>query len=110
MHCHTIWQNLITPKFFFIYLNTINGSNSFILFSKNNMQDHFSTKNFMFLPTYHKYVTGLKGKSNRRLITLEEVKQHKNTEGHIWTVLKGRVYNISPYLKFHPGGKGLKKN
>ncbi|KAF3334639.1 Cytochrome b5 domain-containing protein RLF [Carex littledalei] len=49
-------------------------------------------------------LAGLKGKSNRRLITLEEVKQHKSTEGHIWTVLKGRVYNISPYLKFHPGG------
>jgi Cytochrome b5-like Heme/Steroid binding domain len=48
--------------------------------------------------------------SNRRLITLEEVKQHKNTTGHIWTVLKGRVYNLSPYLKFHPGGKGLKEN
>jgi hypothetical protein len=46
---------------------------------------------------------GLKGQSNRRLITLEEVKQHK-TGDCIWTVLKGRVYNIAPYMKFHPGG------
>ena len=46
---------------------------------------------------------GLKGQSNRRLISLEEVKQHK-TGDCIWTVLKGRVYNIAPYMKFHPGG------
>ena len=46
---------------------------------------------------------GLKGQSNRRLITLEEVKQHK-TGDCIWTVLKGRVYNIGPYMKYHPGG------
>lgn len=34
---------------------------------------------------------------------MDEVKQHQ-TEGSMWTVLKGRVYNLSPYLKFHPGG------
>lgn len=48
-------------------------------------------------------LAGLKGRSNRRLISMDEVKQHK-AEGSIWTVLKGRVYNISPYIKFHPGG------
>lgn len=25
----------------------------------------------------------------------------------MWTVLKGRVYNISPYMKFHPGGTAI---
>lgn len=49
---------------------------------------------------------GLKGQSNRRLISLEEVKKHK-TGDCIWTVLKGRVYNIAPYMKFHPGGNHL---
>lgn len=34
---------------------------------------------------------------------MEEVKQHK-TEEDAWTVLRGRVYNISPYIRFHPGG------
>lgn len=48
-------------------------------------------------------VPGLKGQSNRRLITMSEVKQNQ-TEGDMWTVFKGRVYNISPYMKFHPGG------
>ena len=53
---------------------------------------------FVFLP-----FVGLKGQSNRRLISLEEVKQHKAGDC-IWTVLKGRVYDIAPYMKFHPGG------
>ncbi|KAK8963454.1 Delta(8)-fatty-acid desaturase [Platanthera guangdongensis] len=47
--------------------------------------------------------SGLQGQTNRRLITMDEVKKHK-TEGSIWTVLKGRVYNLSQYMKFHPGG------
>lgn len=34
---------------------------------------------------------------------MNEVKQHR-MEGSMWTVLKGRVYNLSPYMKFHPGG------
>ncbi|XWS77395.1 hypothetical protein CRYUN_Cryun01aG0257900 [Craigia yunnanensis] len=46
---------------------------------------------------------GLKGQSNRKLISMIEVKQNQ-TEGSMWTVLKGCVYNISPYTKFHPGG------
>lgn len=49
---------------------------------------------------------GLKGQSNRRLISMAEVKKHQ-TEGQMWTVLKGRVYNISPYMKFHPGGTAI---
>lgn len=32
-----------------------------------------------------------------------EVRQHQ-TEGQMWTVLKGRIYNLSPYMNFHPGG------
>ncbi|KAJ0037489.1 hypothetical protein Pint_23970 [Pistacia integerrima] len=46
---------------------------------------------------------GLKGQSNKRPITMDEVKQNKK-EGSMWTVLKGRVYNLSPYMKFRPGG------
>lgn len=49
---------------------------------------------------------GLKGQSNKRLITMEEVEQNKK-EGSMWTVLKGRVYNLSPYMKFHPGGMDM---
>lgn len=37
---------------------------------------------------------------------MDEVKQHQS-EGSMWTVLKGRVYNLSPYMKFHPGGMAI---
>ena len=37
---------------------------------------------------------------------MNEVKQHQ-TDGAMWTVLKGRVYNIAPYMKFHPGGTDI---
>ncbi len=48
-------------------------------------------------------MAGLKGKSNKRMIPIAEVKEHC-TEEDAWTVLRGRVYNISPYIRFHPGG------
>ncbi|XP_062187226.1 cytochrome b5 domain-containing protein RLF-like isoform X2 [Phragmites australis] len=62
----------------------------------------YSPLDWLKLTRTHPDLTGLKGQSNRRLISLEEVKQHK-TGDCIWTVLKGRVYNIAPYMKFHPG-------
>ena len=63
----------------------------------------FSPMDWLKLTRTHPDLAGLKGQSNRRLISLEEVKQHK-TGDCVWTVLKGRVYNIGPYMKFHPGG------
>ncbi|KAL7754294.1 hypothetical protein RI367_000275 [Sorochytrium milnesiophthora] len=35
--------------------------------------------------------------------TMAEVAKHK-TEQDAWSVINGKVFNISPYLKFHPGG------
>lgn len=35
--------------------------------------------------------------------TLDDIKQHK-TEQDAWIAIQGKVYNITPYLKFHPGG------
>lgn len=63
----------------------------------------YSQMDWLKLTQTHPDLAGLKGQSNRRLISLEEVKQHKAGDC-IWTVLKGRVYNIAPYMKFHPGG------
>jgi hypothetical protein len=36
-------------------------------------------------------------------ITMKELRYH-NKENDAWTVIRGRVYNITPYMKFHPGG------
>ncbi|KAJ7949207.1 Cytochrome b5 domain-containing protein [Quillaja saponaria] len=62
-----------------------------------------SQMDWLKLTRTHPDLAGLKGQSNKRLISLNEVRQHQ-TEGSMWTVLKGRVYNLSPYMKFHPGG------
>ena len=47
-------------------------------------------------------MAGLKGASRKRKISMEEVASHK-TEEDAWTVFKGKVYNLTPYLDFHPG-------
>ncbi|XP_059437723.1 cytochrome b5 domain-containing protein RLF [Corylus avellana] len=63
----------------------------------------YSQMDWLKLTRTHPDLAGLKGQSNKRLISMNEVKQHQK-EGSMWTVLKGRVYNISPYMRFHPGG------
>lgn len=74
-----------------------------IVRSKVPFEKGYSQMDWLKLTRTHPDLAGLKGCSNRRLITMDEVKQHK-TGDSIWTVLKGCVYNISPYMKFHPGG------
>ena len=36
-------------------------------------------------------------------ITLSEVAEHKR-KNDAWSVFHGKVYNITPYLDYHPGG------
>ncbi|CAJ1952246.1 unnamed protein product [Cylindrotheca closterium] len=48
------------------------------------------------------------GRPLRRNIPMSEVAKHnKKQDG--WIVLKGNVYNISPYLSYHPGGASIFK-
>jgi len=37
------------------------------------------------------------------MISREEVAQHDHPDD-FWAVLMGRVYNLTPFLAFHPGG------
>ena len=37
------------------------------------------------------------------LTEVAEVSQHNSAED-AWMVIHGRVYNITPYLRYHPGG------
>ena len=34
---------------------------------------------------------------------LEEIRKH-NSRDDFWTVICGKVYNLTPYLPYHPGG------
>ncbi|MCL7046059.1 hypothetical protein MKW94_018428 [Papaver nudicaule] len=74
-----------------------------IVRSKVPFEKGYSQMDWLKLTRTHPDLAGLKGASNKRLITMDEIKQHRK-EGSIWTVLKGRVYNITPYMNFHPGG------
>ncbi|XP_076371795.1 cytochrome b5 reductase 4 isoform X2 [Tachypleus tridentatus] len=39
-----------------------------------------------------------------RDVTEEELRKHNKTYD-AWMVLKGKVYNVTPYMEFHPGGE-----
>mmetsp|Transcript_5229 Transcript_5229/g.14625 ORF Transcript_5229/g.14625 Transcript_5229/m.14625 type:complete len:130 (-) Transcript_5229:313-702(-) len=53
-------------------------------------------------------MSGLNGRSRRRGIPKSEVAQHNTVEDG-WVILKGKVYNLSPYIPFHPGGQPILK-
>lgn len=114
-NCDTTPQKLklnesITPTVVATKGDTVNGSQEQrtamkkpAVRAKVPFEKGYSQMDWLKLTRTDPDLAGLKGRSNRRLISMEEVKKHK-VEGSIWTVLKGRVYNISPYMKFHPGG------
>ncbi|XP_071955198.1 cytochrome b5 reductase 4-like [Antedon mediterranea] len=47
-------------------------------------------------------LNGLRG-NQMPVVTMEELAKH-NKRDDAWTVLRGRVYNITPYMEYHPGG------
>ena len=46
-----------------------------------------------------------KGAGLRKISALEVALHNKTFDG--WTILRGKVYNIAPYLLYHPGGDGI---
>ena len=48
-------------------------------------------------------LTGNGGRPLGRKISMEEVGLHKTVDD-VWMVLSGKVYNVTRYVKFHPGG------
>lgn len=43
------------------------------------------------------------GLSHLQRITPEELKKH-NKPDDAWSAFQGKVYNLTPYLRYHPGG------
>jgi Cytochrome b5-like Heme/Steroid binding domain len=43
---------------------------------------------------------------NIRKLGWAEIRQHKSVHDG-WVVLRGKVYNVSPYLAYHPGGAAV---
>ena len=50
-------------------------------------------------------MSGLKGGPLRN-VTMKELRQHKSRYD-CWTAYNGKVYNIGPYIPFHPGGEEM---
>lgn len=47
--------------------------------------------------------SGHRGGGGLRKIPMSEVRKHR-TRDSAWTVLRGKVYDMTPYLRYHPGG------
>ena len=50
----------------------------------------------------------MKNKQNKKYFTVGEVATH-DSELDCWTAIDGRVYNITPFVKMHPGGDKIIK-
>jgi cytochrome b involved in lipid metabolism len=50
-----------------------------------------------------------KGRPLQSKITWKEIKKH-NSMHDGWMVIKGKVYNVAPYLPYHPGGEKILKS
>ncbi|GAA5910744.1 uncharacterized protein JCM6883_000299 [Sporobolomyces salmoneus] len=42
--------------------------------------------------------------------TLKEIEQHKSTDQEVWLVVDQKVYDVTPFLENHPGGKKVLLN
>ncbi|KAI8443525.1 cytochrome b5-like heme/steroid binding domain-containing protein [Phakopsora pachyrhizi] len=48
----------------------------------------------------------VKGVTGLRRITRSELKEHRSLkDGEVWSLFNGKVYNLTSYLDFHPGGR-----
>ena len=57
----------------------------------------------MQLVSSGKSLTGLPAAETPRKVKLSELQQH-NTKEDAWMALNGQVFNITAYIRFHPGG------
>lgn len=69
--------------------------------NKVSLKPGFSLMEWIRLTKSGKDLAGTGGKFID--VTAEELKKHKK-RGDAWIALNGKVYNVTPYMDFHPGG------
>eukprot|EP00560_Eucampia_antarctica_P001344 CAMPEP_0197836966 /NCGR_PEP_ID=MMETSP1437-20131217/30632_1 /TAXON_ID=49252 ORGANISM="Eucampia antarctica, Strain CCMP1452" /NCGR_SAMPLE_ID=MMETSP1437 /ASSEMBLY_ACC=CAM_ASM_001096 /LENGTH=187 /DNA_ID=CAMNT_0043443585 /DNA_START=105 /DNA_END=668 /DNA_ORIENTATION=- len=74
--------------------------------SKFRLKKGFALHDWVILLRSAKDLSRRKGKPIRRSISAEEISTHC-TEYDAWISLHGKVYNITPYLHYHPGGLNI---
>ncbi|KAI9033108.1 cytochrome b5-like heme/steroid binding domain-containing protein [Hyaloraphidium curvatum] len=45
----------------------------------------------------------LAGSGGLKRYTVQQLAEHR-TEGDCWMAIQGKIYNVTPYLRYHPGG------
>ncbi|XP_033284403.1 cytochrome b5 reductase 4 isoform X1 [Orcinus orca] len=70
--------------------------------SKVPLKQGRSLMDWIRLTKSGKDLTGLKGRLIE--VTEEELKKH-NKKDDCWICIRGFVYNVSPYMEYHPGGE-----
>ena len=73
--------------------------------SKVTLKPGFHLIDWMRLIGQSNDMSGLKGGPLRE-VTMKELRQHKSRYD-CWTAYNGKVYNIGPYIPFHPGGEEM---
>ena len=73
---------------------------------KQGVRQGFGLHDWMNLTRRAKDLAQRKGAPIRRDMSVEEVKAH-NKPHDGWMILRGKVYNITPYLAYHPGGSEI---
>ena len=76
--------------------------------NRSNKKSLFGLGDWTRLVKSSKDLAQRKGQDLRRSISKEEVALHKY-EYDGWIILHNRVYNIGPYLPYHPGGLSILK-
>lgn len=57
----------------------------------------------------YKSLPAQKVKAERGKFTAQEVAKHCTPES-LWIILKGKVYDVTPYINEHPGGTAILRN
>jgi cytochrome b involved in lipid metabolism len=73
---------------------------------QQGLRPGFGLHDWMQLLRSAKDLSQRRGAPIRKDITLSEVQRHNKVYDG-WIILRGKVYNIAPYLAYHPGGSAI---